>query len=183
MCSFILLRCSWFHNRSLAALADERDRALRALAVEEEKRCKIVDELSGVLGDELTAGDVSRITIGLEALEVEWQVQDERGGREEEVECSYGRAWLIEVRAGRRCMPFAATRQCLRYRNTWYCRLSFVYPPHPEDATLSEFRGSSLGIVVTTDLPLSTQDILWRTWGVTVAGIGEFRPENKAQVE
>lgn len=84
-------------NRSLAALAGERDRALRALAAEEERRCKVVDDVSRLLGDELTAGDVSRVTMGLEVLEREQQEQE---GGEDERDGPYGRAWLLGVRRG-----------------------------------------------------------------------------------
>lgn len=88
-------------QRSLAALAGERDRALRGLAAEEEKRCQVVDDVSRLLGDELTGGDVSRITMGLEVLEREQQEQ--KGG--EEWDGPYGRAWLLEQ-----------LRQCLHAR-------------------------------------------------------------------
>lgn len=87
-----MLASFFFIPRSLAALARERDRALRALAAEEEKRRNVVDEVSRLLGNELSAGHVSRIAMGLEGLEREIQAD-----AEEDRDFPYGRAWLIEV--------------------------------------------------------------------------------------
>lgn len=83
-------------SRSLAVLAEERDRALRALSAEEDKRYGIVEELSGLLGDELSCVDVSRLTMGLERVERERWAADE-GLREADKGEIYGSAWVLEV--------------------------------------------------------------------------------------
>lgn len=86
-------------HRSLAALAGERDRALRSLAAEEDRRRDMVEELSGLLGGELSCGDVSRLAMGLERIEREQAAAGEGegegggGGLGE----SRGRAWVLEV--------------------------------------------------------------------------------------
>lgn len=78
-------------TRSLASLAGERDRALRSLAAEEDKRHELVEKLCSLLGEELTCGDVSRLLMGLERIE-----EEKEGGQEEDGE-RYGRAWVLEV--------------------------------------------------------------------------------------
>lgn len=85
-----------FH-RSLAALAGERDRALRSLAAEEDKRRDVVEAISSLLGGELSCADVSRLTMGLERIE---QEEGREGGEEPN-----GRVWVLEVRCcSSRCL-------------------------------------------------------------------------------
>ncbi|CAM9751630.1 unnamed protein product, partial [Ectocarpus sp. 13 AM-2016] len=81
--------------RSLAALAGERDRALRSLAAEEDRRRDMIEELTSLLGGELSCGDVSRLAMGLERIEREAgpaaaSEEEGDGGQER------GRAWVLE---------------------------------------------------------------------------------------
>eukprot|EP00752_Nemacystus_decipiens_P002815 g2626.t1 len=93
-------------QRSLAALAGERDRALRSLAAEEDRRRDMVEELSGLLGGELSCGDVSRLAMGLERIEREQPAAAAGDGDGEEGEGEpRGRAWVLEQ-----------LRQCLHAR-------------------------------------------------------------------
>ncbi|CAM9834409.1 unnamed protein product [Ectocarpus sp. 6 AP-2014] len=82
-------------QRSLAALAGERDRALRSLAAEEDRRRDMIEELTSLLGGELSCGDVSRLAMGLERIEREAgpaaASEEEGGGGQER-----GRAWVLE---------------------------------------------------------------------------------------
>lgn len=76
-------------------LAAERDRALRALASEEDRRRDLVEELGGLLGGELSCGDVSRLVVGLERIE-----REELAPGEGEGEGDAGRTrrtWVLEV--------------------------------------------------------------------------------------
>lgn len=82
-----------FH-RSLAALAGERDRALRSLAAEEDKRHDLIEDLSTALGDELSCANLSRLVIGLEKIEQEQERSVDEKREEEE---PYGRSWVLEV--------------------------------------------------------------------------------------
>ncbi|CAM9489216.1 unnamed protein product, partial [Ectocarpus sp. 12 AP-2014] len=82
-------------QRSLAALAGERDRALRSLAAEEDRRRDMIEELTSLLGGELSCGDVSRLAMGLERIEREAgpaaaSEEEGDGGQER------GRAWVLE---------------------------------------------------------------------------------------
>lgn len=96
-------------------MAGERDRALRSLASEEDRRRDMVEELSGLLGGELSCGDVSRLAMGLERIEREAGetatatataaaaagMGGGRGeGEEEDEGGAGGRAWVLEVSAG-----------------------------------------------------------------------------------
>lgn len=93
------------HDRSLAALAGERDRALRSLAAEEDRRRDLVEELFGLLGGELSCGDVSRLAVGLESIEREAEETAPEGEKkEEDLGDPRGRAWLLEVSESRRAM-------------------------------------------------------------------------------
>lgn len=77
-------------------MAGERDRALRSLAAEEEKRQDIVEDLSRLLGDELSCADVTRLVMGVDKMEREWKYG--RGEEEEAAEeAPHGRMWVLEV--------------------------------------------------------------------------------------
>ncbi|CAM9622266.1 unnamed protein product [Ectocarpus sp. 4 AP-2014] len=86
---------SYVLQRSLAALAGERDRALRSLAAEEDRRRDMIEELTSLLGGELSCGDVSRLAMGLERIEREAgpaaASEEEGGGGQER-----GRVWVLE---------------------------------------------------------------------------------------
>lgn len=81
-------------DRSLAALAGERDRALRSLAAEEDKRHDLIEDLSAALGDDLSCANLSRLVVGLENIEQEQKRSVDEKGEEEE---PYGRSWVLEV--------------------------------------------------------------------------------------
>lgn len=77
-------------------MAGERDRALRSLAAEEEKRQDTVDDLSMLLGDELSCADVTRLVMGIDKIEQEGK--DGAGAGEDGAEeVRYGRTWVLEV--------------------------------------------------------------------------------------
>lgn len=76
-------------------MAGERDRALRSLSAEEDRRYEMVEDLSTLMGEELTCVDLSRLAMGLERIEHEDPAKAD-GGRGEG-ETADDRSWVLEV--------------------------------------------------------------------------------------
>lgn len=72
---------------------------MRALAAEERKKRKIVDDLSILLGEELTAGHITRLAMGLDGLQLEKHERSDAGDAVEEdsEDEPYSRTWVLQV--------------------------------------------------------------------------------------
>ena len=113
-------------HRSLAELAGERDRALRSLAAEEDKRHDLIEECNALLGGELSCGDVSRLALSLDRIEQELEQEGEEGGeggggRDED---PGGRTWVLKVGCVRLVLCCSGLRErvgCMYFLTMWPC--------------------------------------------------------------